>query len=125
MNTLLGIDRSQISAIPITLDEMIPEDHPVRVIETFIVGLSMQQLGFAAAGAAREGRPTCNTKVLLKLFVLDYLKPIRTSRLLERECTRNIELMWLLGNLKRCFRTIAGFRSCSRKAIEDLFKAFV
>ncbi len=125
MSKINGIDRSQTSAFPITLDEMIAEDHSVRVVDAFVDGLDIKQLGFSDFGASREGRPAYDTRVLLKLYIYGYLNRIRTSRLLERECARNIELMWLLGNLRPCFRTIAGFRSDNRKALEKLFKLFV
>lgn len=125
MSKISGIDRTQTSAFPITLEEMIPEDHPARVIDAYIEGLDLVALGFIQKGHSIEGRPGYDTKVLLKIYLYGYLNRIRTSRLLERECKRNVELIWLIGGLRPCFRTIAGFRSDNVSALENLFRSFV
>ena len=120
-----GDDRNQTTVFPLTLEEFIAEDNPVRIIDLFIDGLDLNKLEFIATGNSIEGRPGYEPKILLKLYLYGYLNRIRTSRLLERECERNIEVMWLLGNLKPCFRTIAGFRSDNKTALKNLFKLFV
>lgn len=125
MSYIKGDNRNQTSAFPFTLEEFITEDNPVRVIDLFINTLDLNTLQFIPTGSSKEGRPAFEPKILLKLYLYGYLNRIRTSRILERECERNIELMWLLGNLKPCFRTIAGFRSDNKKALKNLFKHFV
>ncbi len=125
MSYIKGDIRNQTSAFPLSLEELITEDNPVRVIDLFIDGLDMIKLGFISTGKLIEGRPGYEPKILLKLYLYGYLNRIRTSRLLERECARNIEVMWLLGNLQPCFRTIAGFRSENNEALQNLFKHFV
>lgn len=125
MSTIHGSDRKQISAFPVTLEEMIPNDHEVRVLEAFVEGLDIDALGFLKKGKATEGRPAYDNKIMLKIYLYGYLNRIRTSRLLERECLRNVELMWLTGNLHPCFRSIAGFRSDNAKPLENLFRLFV
>jgi transposase len=99
--------------------------NPVRIIDLFVEGLDLNKLQFIAKGKSVDGRPAYDNKILLKLYLYGYLNRIRTSRLLQRECERNVELMWLLGNLKPCFRTIAGFRSDNKTALQNLFKHFV
>jgi len=125
MSHIKGEIRNQSTAFPVTLEEMIDENNPVRVIDLFIDGLDMDKLQFIATGNKKEGRPAYEPKILLKLYLYGYLNRIRTSRLLERECERNLEVIWLLGNLKPCFRTIAGFRSDNKAALNNLFKLFV
>ena len=120
-----GIDREQTLLFPVSIEEMIPKEHPVRIIDLFIGPLDLQKLGFIEAGSAVEGRPAYDPKDLLKLYLYGYLNRIRTSRLLERECERNVEVMWLLKGLKRCFRTIAGFRSTNSEGLKNLFRHFV
>ena len=120
-----GIDREQTMLFPVSLEEMIPEEHPVRIIDLFIQTLDLQKLGFISSAPAAEGRPAFDPKDLLKLYLYGYLNRIRTSRLLERECERNVEVMWLLRGLKPCFRTIAGFRSANHEGLKNLFRYFV
>ncbi len=120
-----GIDREQTLLFPVSIEEMIPKEHPVRIIDLFIGTLDLQKLGFIEAGSAVEGRPAYDPKDLLKLYLYGYLNRIRTSRLLERECERNVEVMWLLKGLKPCFRTIAGFRSTNSEGLKNLFRHFV
>lgn len=120
-----GIDRGQSLLFPVSLEEMIADEHPVRIIDLFIQTLDLQKLGFSSTVPAAEGRPAYDPKDLLKLYLYGYLNRIRTSRLLERECTRNVEVMWLLKGLKPCFRTIAGFRSLNSDGLKNLFRYFV
>ncbi len=125
MAFLKGIDREQTLLFPVTIEEMIPAEHPVRIIDLFIETLNLEKLGFIKTIVAIEGRPSYDPKDLLKLYLYGYLNRIRTSRLLERECERNVELMWLLRGLKPCFRTIAGFRSENSQGLKNLFRHFV
>ncbi|MBK7911087.1 MAG: transposase [Bacteroidetes bacterium] len=97
----------------------------VRVIDLFVDALPLKELGFLENEPAEEGRPMYHPADLFKLYVYGYLNRIRTSRLLERECQRNIELLWLLKGLQPCFRTIAGFRSDNPKLFRNAFTHFV
>ena len=125
MSYIISENRNQSSAFPFTLEEWVADDNPVRVIDLFVEGRDLDKLNFIAVGKSSEGRPAYDSKLLLKVYLYGYLNRIRTSRLLERECERNIEMMWLTGNLKPCFRTIAGFRSNNIAALNSLFKLFV
>ena len=120
-----GFDRTQTALFPVTVDEMIDENNVVRLVEIFINGLDLKKLGFEKAVSNEEGRPCYDPADLLKLYLYGYLNRIRTSRLLERECKRNVELIWLLKGLQPCFRTIAGFRSENPEAFRNLFRHFV
>lgn len=120
-----GIDREQTLLFPVSLEEMVPKEHPVRIIDLFIQTLDLGKLGFNKTIEASQGRPAYDPKDLLKLYLYGYLNRIRTSRLLERECERNLEVMWLLKGLKPCFRTIAGFRSDNPEGLRNLFRYFV
>jgi len=94
-----GEQRGQHTLFPTTLDELIPEDHVCRVIEAFVDRLDMAKLGFVRSEPAETGRPGYDPRDLLKLYLYGYLWQIRSSRRLETECQRNVELMWLLGRL--------------------------
>jgi len=120
-----GFDRTQTALFPVTVDEMIDETNVVRLVELYINGLDLKKLGFQKVVANEEGRPCYDPSDLLKLYLYRYLNRIRTSRLLERECKRNVELIWLLKGLQPCFRTIAGFRSEQPQAFKNLFRHFV
>jgi transposase len=96
MSHIKGDSRTQTTVSPFTLEELIAENNPVRVVDLFVDGLDLNKLQFISKGKATEGRPAFDNKVLLKLYVYGYLNRIRTSRLLERECERNIEVMWLI-----------------------------
>ena len=115
MGFVQGEGRTQGSLFPVTLEEMIPEDHVCRVIDAFVGGLNMPALGFERAEAAETGRPGYDPRDLLKLYLYGYLQQIRSSRRLESECRRNIELMWLLGRLVPDHKTIAEFRRIHRE----------
>ncbi len=120
-----GIDREQTILFPLSLEEMIPNEHPLRIIDLFIQKLDLEKLEFIQIVAAGEGRPAYDPRDQLKLYLYGYLNRIRTSRLLELECVRNIELIWLLKGLKPCFRTIAGFRSSNSAGLKNLLRHFV
>ena len=117
-------DRSQISFLPECVEDYIDEENPVRVIDAFVDSLDMEALGFQKAKPAQTGRPAYDPRDLLKLYLYGYLNRIRSSRMLMRECRRNIELFYLLGSLKPDFRTIADFRKDNPRAIRNTFRAF-
>jgi transposase len=102
---------------PVVLDDLIPPDHLCRVIDAFVDGLAMGSLGFERAEAAETGRPGYDPRDLLKLYLYGYLHTIRSSRRLESECRRNVELLWLLGRLSPDHKSIAEFRRMHRDAV--------
>lgn len=108
-----------------SLEEMIGKDNPVRVIEAFVEHLDLSWSGFQIAETKTEGRPAFDPKVFLKLYLYGYLNGIRSSRRLERECVRNVELQWLLGGLCPNYHSIADFRKINPKALRNTFKLFV
>ncbi len=107
--------RSQGTLFPVVLDDLVPADHVCRVIDAFVDGLAMFELGFERAEAAETGRPGYDPRDLLKLYLYGYLHTLRSSRRLEAECRRNVELMWLLGRLYPDHKSIAEFRRVHRK----------
>src|SRR6059036_1193768 len=119
MAFIQGEGRSQGSLFPVTLEELIPDDHVCRVIDAFVGRLDMAELGFERAEAAETGRPGYDPRDLLKLYLYGYLQQIRSSRRLESECRRNIELMWLLGRLVPDHKTIAEFRRVHCEAVTE------
>lgn len=120
-----GRNRAQREMYPPSLEELIPEDHPARVIDAFVDGLDMEYLGFARSAPAWTGRPGYDPRALLKLYLYGYMNRVRSSRRLMLECRRNIEVMWLLSSLTPDFRTICDFRSDNRVAVKEAFRAFV
>jgi transposase len=120
-----GEDRSQVTLLPECLDDYIGEDNPVRVIDAFVEELDLQALGFEGAEPAATGRPSYHPAVLLKIYVYGYLNRIQSSRRLEREAQRNVELMWLTGRLAPDFKTIADFRHDNGKGIRNACRRFV
>jgi transposase len=119
-----GQDRSQGTLFPERLDDYVEEDSPVRVIDVFIDDLDISGLGFKAEPAA-TGRPGYHPKTMLKLYVYGYLNRVQSSRRLEVEAQRNIELMWLTGRLAPDFKTIADFRKDNPEAIRLVCREFV
>jgi len=117
MGFVQGEGRTQGTLFPVCLEELIPEDHVCRVIDAFVDRLDMAVLGFERAEAAETGRPGYDPRDLLKLYLYGYLQQIRSSRRLESECRRNIELLWLLGRLVPDHKTIAEFRRMHREAV--------
>src|SRR5215510_2263361 len=120
-----GEDRNQAALLPEYLDDYIAEDNPVRAVDAFVDELDLKQLGFAGADPASTGRPAYHPAVLLKLYIYGYLNRIASSRRLEREAQRNVELMWLTGRLAPDFKTIADFRHDNGKAIRKVCGEFV
>jgi len=120
-----GEDRSQVTLLPECLDDFIGEDNPVRVIDAFVDELDLQGLGFEGTEPAATGRPSYHPGVLLKIYIYGYLNRLQSSRRLERETQRNIELMWLTGRLAPDFKTIADFRRDNGKGIRNVCRRFV
>jgi transposase len=112
-----GEGRNQGTLFPVALDDFVPADHMCRVIDAFVEKLVMSELGFERAQAAETGRPNYDPRDLLKLYLYGYLNQIRSSRRLEAECRRNVELMWLLGRLYPDHKSIAEFRRMHRDAV--------
>jgi transposase len=119
MAYIRGEAREQVTMFPVTLDELIPADHMCRVIEAFVRRLEMAKLGFERAEPAETGRPGYDPRDLLKLYLYGYLQQVRSSRRLERECQRNVEVMWLLGRLQPDYKSIAEFRRIHSQAVTE------
>ncbi len=117
-------DRNQLSLIPMNLDDMIPEDAEVRALEVIVEKMDICSLGFTYTKTKQTGRPPYDPVDMFKLYIYSYFNGIRSSRKIERECYRNIELMWLLGNLKPDFKTIANFRRNNKSQIKQAFQSF-
>ena len=124
MAYIQGENRQQITLFPEAIDEYISEENPVRVIEVFVNSLNMLELGFLRTDPNVTGRPAYNPRDLLKLYIYGYMNRVRSSRRLETEAGRNLELIWLLRKLKPDFKTIADFRKDNKKAIKNVFKSF-
>ena len=119
-----GEARAQMSLLPECPDDYVSEDNPVRVVEAFIDALDLEKLGFVGVVPRTTGRPAYHPSVMLKIYVYGYLNRIHSSRRLERECQRNIELMWLTGRLAPDFKTIANFRKDNGRGIRQVCKEF-
>ena len=124
MKFIQGSPRQQTSLFPISLDNSISEDNIVRIIDLFVSGLNLNDYGFEMC-FIENGRPAYHPSDLLKLFIYGYMNRIRSSRGLEKECCRNIEVMWLLNSLKPDHNTISNFRKDNGKAIKNVFRATV
>lgn len=120
-----GECRTQGTLLPAELDDYISEDNPVRIIDLFVDQLELRTLGFAGVDPESTGRPSYHPSILLKLYIYGYLNRIQSSRRLERETQRNLELMWLLGKLSPDFKTIADFRHDNGKGIRNVCREFV
>lgn len=120
-----GVDRGQSTLFPERLEDWVGEDHLVRVVDLFVDELGLCELGFGRTSAARTGRPGYHPAVLLKLFIHGYLNHVSSSRRLEREARRNVELMWLTGRLAPDHKTIADFRRDNGPAIRKTCARFV
>src|SRR5690349_8713744 len=125
MRHILGHDRSQLLLLPEAVDDYVAADNPVRFIEAFVDGLDLAALGFTGTVPKATGRPGYAPADLLKLYIYGYLNRTRSSRRLEAETHRNIEVIWLLRHLKPDFKTIADFRRINHKAFRPVFRQFV
>lgn len=115
-------DRSQLKML--SLEEMVASDALVRVIDAFVQAIDPDQLSFVIKGQSKEGRPAFDAQYLIGLYLYGYLNGVNSSRKLERECKRNVELWWLLHNQKPGYKTIANFRKDNGEAFRNLFNAF-
>lgn len=125
MGHITGEGRGQSALFPLSLDDLLPADHACRVIDAFVAGLNLQALGFARSRPAATGRPGYDPGDLLRLYLYGYLQQIRSSRRLETECGRNIELMWLLGRLVPDHKVIAEFRRLHGEAVAGAGAALI
>jgi transposase len=120
-----GEHRGQGTLLPESLDDYVSDTNPVRVVDVFVDELNLVSLGFDGAIPAGTGRPAYHPAILLKIYIYGYLNRIQSSRRLEREAQRNVELMWLTGRLMPDFKTIANFRKDNSKAIRGVCRQFV
>ena len=120
-----GENRNQSTLFPELLDDYVAENNPVRVIEAFIDECDLRHLGFLGVDPHATGRPSYHPSILLKLYIYGYLNRVQSSRRLERETQRNVEVMWLTGRLTPDFKTIADFRKNNGKAIRAVCREFV
>lgn len=125
MGYIQGESRGQVTLFPVSLDELVGPDHLCRVIASFVGTLDLAALGFTKARAKATGRPPYDPADLLALYLYGYLNRVRSSRRLEQECARNVEVMWLLNRLAPDHKTIAEFRRCNGPAIKRAGAAFV
>ena len=125
MPHIAGHDRSQLLLLPESLDDYVGLENPVRFIEAFVDGLDLAASGFVRVEPKETGRPGYRPADLLKLYIYGYLNRVRSSRRLEAETHRNIEVIWLLRHLKPDFKTIADFRRDNRQAFRPVFRQFV
>jgi len=120
-----GADRGQSTLLPECLDDWVDESNPVRVIDAFVDALHLGDLGFGGVEPAATGRPAYHPSILLKLYIYGYLNRVQSSRRLEREAGRNLEVMWLLGRLVPDDKTIADFRKDNGRALRKVCARFV
>ncbi|NDV89466.1 IS1182 family transposase [Aurantimonas aggregata] len=120
-----GIDRSQVLLLPEAVDDYVGPDNPVRFIDAFVDGLDLAGAGFGRVAPKATGRPGYDPADLLKLYIYGYLNRVRSSRRLEAETLRNIEVIWLIRHMKPDFKTIADFRRDNRAAFKAVFRDFV
>jgi transposase len=120
-----GEDRDQLALLPAQLEDYVGEDIPVRVVDAYVDALDLTALGFERARPKATGRPGYHPSVLLKIYLYGYLNRIQSSRRLEREANRNVELMWLTGRLTPDFKTIADFRKDNGEAIQASCVQFI
>ncbi|HDR8929353.1 TPA: IS1182 family transposase, partial [Burkholderia vietnamiensis] len=120
-----GASRNQATLLPECLEDFIAEDNPVRIVDAFVDELDLASMGFEGTTPAITGRPSYHPSVLLKLYIYGYLNRVQSSRRLERECQRNVELMWLTGRLAPDFKTIAEFRRSNGAGVRNVCRRFV
>ena len=120
-----GLNRNQTALFPDTLEGYVDKGNPVRFIDAFVDSLNLEKLGFKHSIPCDLGRPSYDPSDLLKLYVYGYLNQVRSSRKLERECHRNVEVMWLMRKLAPDFKTIADFRRDNIDCVKGVFREFV
>jgi transposase len=120
-----GTDRTQGTLFPEYLEDWVDENNPIQVIDAFVDELDLGELGFDGVTPEATGRPSYHPSILLKLYIYGYLNRVQSSRRLEREASRNIELMWLTGRLVPDHKTIADFRKDNGAAIRAVCARFI
>ena len=125
MSYKIGIDKKQTTMFPASIDEYVPENHICRVIDAFTKLLNIAALGFKYAECKETGSPPYDPRMMLNLYIYGYLHRVRSSRRLEAETTRNVEVMWLMDGLRPDDRTICNFRKDNAKALRETFREFV
>ena len=120
-----GLNRNQQLLFPPSLDEYVDKDNSVRAIDDYVSLLDLKRLGFSDTSKSLAGQKSYAPQLLLKIYIYGYLNKIRSSRNLEKENSRNIELMWLTAGLKPTYKTIADFRKDNPKALKQVFKEFI
>ena len=125
MDFISGDNRNQITLMPDSVDDYVDDNNSVRVIEAYIDSLNLAALGFAKAQPHDTGRPMYDPKDLLKLYVYGYMNKVRSSRRLETETKRNLEVIWMLRRLSPDHKTIARFRHDNTAALKNVFRDFV
>lgn len=123
MQHITGISRMQMRIS--SLEDTIDANNPVRFIDAFVEALDLAKVGFVYKTLKTEGRPSFESKVFLKIYLYGYINGLRSSRKLEKECLRNIEMQWLVEAVRPNYHTIADFRKENPKALKTLFKLFV
>jgi len=124
MGYIEGEDRNQIILFPESIDEYVSDNNSIRIIDEYIKQLNLKSLHFKRAATPKIGRPPYHPKDMLKLYLYGYLNRIRSSRRLEQEAVRNLEVIWLIRKLKPDFKTIADFRKDNKKALKKVFRDF-
>ena len=124
MPHILGEERCQVNLLPNTLEDFVSEviNYPVRVIDAYVDSLNLKELGFVVYSGSKAGQKPYKRKDLLKLYLYCYMNKIRSSRMMETEATRNIEVMWLIGKLKPDHGTISAFLKENKSAIKQLLQ---
>jgi len=120
-----GADRTQATLLPESIDDYVGDENPVRVVDAFVEALDLANLGFEGVIPEETGRPSYHPATMLTIYVYGYLNQVQSSRGLERECHRNLELIWLTGHLAPDFKTIADFRRDNGPAIRKTCQQFV
>src|SRR5947209_1694019 len=120
-----GADRIQAMLLPECVEDYVGPDNPVRVVEAFVEQLDLRAMGFEGSDPQATGRPAYHPSVLLNIYIYGYLNRIQSSRRLEHETQRNVELMWLTGRLMPDFKTIANFRKDNGRAIRGVCRQFI
>jgi len=125
MRHIEGCTRDQSQLLPSRVDDYVHAENPVRFVDAFVDGLDLQDAGFTRVQPKQTGRPSYDSNDLLRLYIYGYLNRVRSSRRLEAETHRNLEVIWLLRGLRPDFKTIADFRRDNRTAFKAVFRAFM
>ena len=124
MRYLRGVDRKQAMLLPAAVEDYVSADNPVRAIEAFVESVDLKELSIEERGEEEPGAPGYSPQAMLKLYLYGYLNRIRSSRDLEKAAKRNLELIWLMGQLTPDHWTINAFRKAHRKSFRQLFRQF-